>query len=146
MNSGYQLRNAASRQRLRQLLARLRPEDYQRTVRGEWTVGALLAHVAFWDDSCVVRWQEFDRKGAFTSLSIEVVDLVNDASLPTWRALPGSDVADLVTRSAAAADARTETLGEAALDYVTKTGRDFILDRSTHRNEHLDEIEALLAG
>lgn len=146
MNSGYQLRNAASRQRLRQLLARLRLEDYQRTVRGEWTIGALLAHVAFWDDSCVVRWQEFDRKGAFTSLSIEVVDLVNDACLPTWRALPGNVVAELVTRSAAAADARTESLGEAALDYVTSTGRDFILDRSTHRNEHLDEIEALLAG
>jgi hypothetical protein len=141
----YHQRNDASRLRLNELVAGLDEETLQRRINEEWTVGAVLAHLAFWDQSCVWRWDEFDRTGTFPSLSGEVVDLINTASLPGWRALPGSAVKEMVLRAAAAADARTESLSDAALAYVTETGRTFILERYEHRTEHVDEIERFLA-
>jgi hypothetical protein len=138
--------NEASRRRLRELVARLDDETLRRQVDADWTVGAILAHMAFWDQSCVARWDQFDREGVFVSLTDAVVDLINRASLPEWRAIPGSVVRELVLQAAADADARTETLAPAALAYVTEAGRTFILQRWEHRNEHLDEIERFLAG
>ncbi len=141
----HQARNAASRQRLRDLVARLDDEALQRQVDDDWTIGAILAHMAFWDESCVVRWDAFDRKGAFTGLTDEVVELINTANLPTWRALSGGAVREVVLHAAERADARTSDLSEAALAYVAAADRRFILERFSHRDEHLDEIERALA-
>jgi len=146
MDTAYGERNAASLQRLRELVARLEEQTLGRQIDGDWTIGAILAHMAFWDESCVVRWDEFDQKGTFAGLSGDVVHLINTASLPVWRALPGEIVAKLVVQAAEAADARTEHLSEAALTYVTDANRTFILERASHRNEHLDEIERFLAN
>jgi hypothetical protein len=146
MDQDYRQQNNASLARLRDLVARLDDDAMRRPIDKSWTVGAILAHLAFWDQSCVWRWEEFERTGAFPSLSREVVELINTASLPTWRALPGNEVKELVLQAAAAADARTENLSPEALAYVTETGRTFILERAAHRNEHLDEIERFLAG
>ena len=146
MSDANRERNARSRQRLRELIARLDDEALQRQTDAEWTIGAILAHMAFWDESCVVRWQQFDRTGDFPSLSLDIVDLMNEANLPTWRALPGPIVRDLVMRAAEAADARTENLSPEALAFVTDHDRTFILERWEHREEHLDEIERFLAG
>jgi hypothetical protein len=143
-NSSQQ-QNDASRQRLNNLVARLDDEALQRQIDDDWTIGALLAHLAFWDQSSVWRWDEFDRTGAFPSLSSEVVELINTASLPAWRALPGTEVKELVRQAAGGADARVAGLSTSAMEYVTETGRTFILERFNHRNEHLDEIERFLA-
>lgn len=139
-------RNARSRRRLRELVERLDDETLRRRTDADWTIGAILAHMAFWDESCVVRWQQFDCTGDFPSLSREIVDLMNEANLPIWRALPGPVVRDLVVQAADAADARTEHLSSEALAFVTEHDRTFILERWEHREEHLDEIERFLAG
>lgn len=146
MSDAHRERNARSRQRLREMIERLDDEALQRQTDAEWTIGAILAHMAFWDESCVVRWQQFDRTGDFPSLSLDIVDLLNEANLPTWRALPGPIVRDLVMRAAEAADARTENLSPEALAFVTEHERTFILERWEHREEHLDKIERFLAG
>lgn len=96
MDRAFVEKNAASRQRLRELVERLDDEAMQRSVDDDWTIGALLAHLAWWDESCVARWAMFERDGAFTGLSGEAIDLINTVSLPTWRALPGSAVRTLV--------------------------------------------------
>jgi sulfite reductase beta subunit-like hemoprotein len=144
MSDANSERNARSRQRLRELVARLDDETLRRQTDAEWTIGAILAHMAFWDESCVVRWQQFDRSGDFPSLSREIVDLMNEATLPTWRALPASVVRDLVVQAAEAADARTEQLSPEALAFVMANDRMFILERWEHREEHLNEIERFL--
>jgi hypothetical protein len=43
--------DASSRQRLRDLVARLDEVSLTRTLDGGWTVSALIAHLAFWDGS-----------------------------------------------------------------------------------------------
>jgi uncharacterized damage-inducible protein DinB len=74
--------NATSRKRLHELVARLREDDFSCQVTDDWTIDATLAHLAFWDHSCLARWDEFDRKGSFVSLSDATVELINTASLP----------------------------------------------------------------
>ena len=142
----YRQGNAASRQRLHQLVARLSDDDLTRQVNDDWTVAATLAHLAFWDQSCVARWEEFDRNGSFVGLSDAVVELINTASLPAWLAMPGLTAAALVLEAAEEADGRTERLSDAALAYVIEHDRTFILDRASHRSPHLDEIEQSLNG
>ncbi|MGH8007285.1 MAG: hypothetical protein ACREQ3_09775 [Candidatus Binatia bacterium] len=98
--------NAASRQRLHGLIARLDDEAMQRVVHDDWTVSALLAHFAFWDQSCAARWDHFDRTGSFIGLSDETIDIVNAANFPTWRALPGDAARDLALCATEETDAR----------------------------------------
>lgn len=141
----YTEANAVSRQRLRDLLARLDDDAYQRRIGEAWTIGAVLAHLAFWDQSCVARWEEFDRNGSFTGLSSAVIDVVNASSLPIWRAIPGRVVAELAVQAAEAADARVENVTKEGIAYIQVTGRTFFLDRAGHRHEHLDQIEGALA-
>lgn len=144
MDQQYLQANAASRELLRELIARLSDDDFARQVNEEWTVAATLAHLAFWDQSCVARWDDFDRAGSFTSLSDAVVELINTASLPTWLTIPGPATAELVLQAAEEADGRTERLSAEALAYVAANNREFILDRASHRDPHLDEIEHML--
>lgn len=146
MTTLYHEGNRESLQRLRILVAKLDDEAIARRIEDDWTVGTVLAHLAFWDESCVLRWEAFDREGAFVGLDHAVIELINTANLPTWRALSGNAVRELLLQAAEAADARTENLSPHALAYVEETGRTFILDRASHRLEHLEQIEQALAG
>ena len=57
----YIARNDAERARLRALVARLSDADLARPMPGGWTVAAVLAHLAFWDQRIMVlleRWEQ----------------------------------------------------------------------------------------
>ena len=53
-----------------------------------WTVAGILAHLAFWDQSCLVRWDGYVRDGEMVGFSDALIEVVNEASLPIWLALP----------------------------------------------------------
>ncbi len=61
-----------------------------------------------------------------------------------WRALSPEAVAELVDAAATAVDGVLATLPDASVDAVLAEGRPRLLDRSRHRDEHLDAIEAAL--
>lgn len=145
MDAQIVARNDASRQRLRDLVGRLDDTAYGREVAPGWTVAATLAHLAFWDQSCIARWDEYARTGAISEFGDRLIDVVNEASLPAWRALSGAAACEWAVAAAEGADGRTATLDEAAIRYATDHGRGFILDRAEHRSAHLDEIERTLA-
>jgi hypothetical protein len=138
------VQNNTSRQRLRELVASLDEESYRRAIGADWTVAGLLAHLAFWDQACVVRWAEYDRTGSFINLSDETGELINTACRPGWLATPGPIAAELALQAAEMADARTASLSAPAIAYVTENDRSFILDRASHRHSHLDEIHRAL--
>lgn len=146
MDRQYQQDNNASRQRLRDLVARLDDEALQRAVDGAWTVAALLAHMAFWDRSCVVRWDGYVAGGELVGISGDAIDVVNAANLPAWLALPGQAAAALALQAAAEADARIAALPDAAVAHALEGGRRVMLDRSLHRNAHLEQLEASFGG
>jgi hypothetical protein len=124
----------------------LSAEDLARTTSYGWTISALLAHLAYWDQRMLVilhRWKEH-------GLDRSPVDAqaVNDALLPLCMALESEAAIDLCLSSAEAIDAELEALSPALFDgiqaHVEATSTQFRMNRSLHRNDHLQDMEAVL--
>ena len=145
MDRGYVQRNEASRERLRQLLDRLTEADLRRTV-GDWTVAVTLAHLAFWDRFNHRRWLETVASGRELPVATgqPLTDLVNDASMDVWAALDPAALKAVVLQAAEAVDAHVARLPDAMVEAVQAADQPRTLDRSPHRTEHTDAIEALL--
>lgn len=137
--------NAKGRERLRDLVNRLSDEELALQAGDGWTVAAILAHLAFWDYRVLVlitRW-----KNAGVGPSPIDVDGVNDAAKPLCLAIPGCKAASLAVDAAEAVDAELVNLPEdlrSEIDVLVQEGK-FRLNRSIHRDEHLDQIERILA-
>jgi hypothetical protein len=138
--------NDEQRERLAEIVQRLTAEDYAREVMPDWSVGALLAHVAFWDRLVIERWTQAIADGATVpvSLSDVLTDLINGASLAQWSAMPGPLAGREAIAAAEAVDAYVEGLEEARITAAEEAGLGRLIDRSRHRVEHLDAIEAVL--
>jgi DinB family protein len=138
--------NDESRRRLETLVRSLSDQDLALCTSYGWTVAALLAHLAFWDQRMVVilkRWQE-------TGFDPSPIDstAVNDSLKVLCHALDPHTAIELCLTCAAAADAELATLTPDLVkqieEHAQATGTQFRMNRSLHRNDHLKDIEALL--
>ncbi len=139
-------RNEESRARLRRVVEALTDEDGRRPAGDGWTVAALLGHIAHWDRFVAVRWRRSAAIGAATPEPVPdaVADLINDAALPTWAALPASVAGSLAVAAAEEVDGIVARLSDVAVAAVVEDGRSRLVDRSLHRAEHLDLIDRAL--
>jgi hypothetical protein len=82
--------NDEQRERLGDIVGRLTSGDYALEATPGWTVGAVLAHLAFWDRLVIERWTRAiaDDTTIPVSLSEVLTDLINGASLAQWLAMP----------------------------------------------------------
>lgn len=140
-------RDAAERARLESLLTRLSDAQLARSLDDGWTIGAVLGHLAFWDRRAaflVGRWQR-EQRGPVRTEDIGDVHVVNEALLPTWRALEPRAAADEALAAAEAADRALASASPELIEQVVSAG--FAIDpvRAHHRQEHLDEIERALS-
>lgn len=136
--------NTTSRRRLETLVRRLSAEDLARSTPSGWTVAALLAHLAYWDQRVLVllrRWKEHG-----VDLSPVDSDAVNDAIKPLCLALDAQAAIQLCLSSAQAVDAELEAISDGLVEEIKASSNHFRFDRSLHRSDHLDEIERLLQG
>jgi hypothetical protein len=140
--------NEEQRERLSVTVERLTAGEYAREVMPGWTVGAMLAHVAFWDRLVIERWTRAiaDDETIPVSLSDVLTDLINGASLAQWLAMPGPLAGREAVAAADAVDQYVEGLEEARVAAAEGAGLGRLVDRSLHRAEHLDMIDAALAG
>jgi hypothetical protein len=141
--------NDAERERLRALVRRLGDEDLARPMNGGWTVAAVLAHVAFWDQRIVVLLDEWERRGPSWTPPMEDArdaDWVNDAAKPLCLALPPRVAAELAVSIAETVDRRVERVSDAIVEANARAGPLLNWRRAGHRREHLDEIERALAS
>lgn len=138
-------KNAESRERLLALVENLDEQTLGQQVDDEWTIAAMLAHVAFWDQLCVIRWNAYVDGGALADVPMTLIHFINAANLPTWRALPGRTAIDVLRKAMEENDARVASLPDAAVHDAVAGGFGFMVDRTTHRDEHATEIAALLA-
>jgi uncharacterized damage-inducible protein DinB len=147
MTFPYSEQNAASRRRLVELTAQLSGEDLARTTEYGWTVAALLAHLAFWDQRMIVILRRWLAEG-FDSSPMDS-QVVNDALKVVCHAIEPRTAVELCLSSAEAADAEFDTLTPGLVkeleQHAAATETQFRMNRSLHRNAHLDDIEALLA-
>ena len=143
MEQSFVCSNKESRDRLLAIVENLDDATLQQQISDEWTIAATLAHVAFWDQICVARWDAYDARGSLHDLPDATIDLVNVANLPTWLALPTRSTVGLVRRSMEDLDDRIAALSEDA-QWAAADGFIYMLDRTRHRNKHSAEIEANL--
>ena len=89
--------NATARQRILDLAGRMTDEELLARVGDEWTVGAELAHLAFWDrvHAGRVRLAVSSGHPAPPALPDGLTDIINNSELPAWRALSGREAVRL---------------------------------------------------
>src|SRR5262249_45403926 len=109
-----------------------------------WTIGAVLAHAAFWDRYVTTRLSRWKKQG-FEDVPIDP-DAINDSALPGWRAIPGRVAAADALAAAEECDAQTARGADDLASVILAAGRLRVLDRSIHRSEHIDQIERALNG
>lgn len=142
----HDIETDTERARLRVLVTRLSDADLGRAMPDGWTVGAVLAHAAYWDARAIYWLDKWARGAAPSAYEHENVEAVNDAAKPLCLALPPRIAADLAIRLAQEADGKVKALSDAMLGRIRATGGPpFNLSRALHRKEHLDDIERLLS-
>jgi hypothetical protein len=137
-DADYTGANAESLTRLRALVDRLTDADLRRPIEGGWTVSATLAHMAFWDrrqQFALERWMHTgEEPGAQDS------EAVNDALLPFALALDARKAAHLALTAATAVDTVVEHVPADFVKVVDRAGLPYLLRRSQHRLDHIDQI------
>jgi len=143
MNRPFVQENARQRERLVALAARLTDEDLLTPLGGGWTIAAGLAHLAFWDQRCLILTLRWKPDGP-AHIEDADYDTTNDALLPLCLALAPRAAANLAVSSAEAVDRAMEAASDACIAALEEYGATYRMYRSEHRKSHLDEIEAFL--
>jgi hypothetical protein len=133
--------NTASRQKLRDLIARASTDDPSR--RAGSPIATTLAHLAFWDRFVYARWTHAADLGLEAPPEIEDAhtQLVNDAGFPQWRTIPFEDAARDAIDVAESLDGLIERINPEIAERLMDAGRTRLVDRSIHRNEHLADLD-----
>jgi hypothetical protein len=148
MDTSYNERNREQLERLRSLMERLSDDDLARPLGdGAWTVGATLAHMAYYDTRVAANLEVSLRHGLPRYWwEGEETTGVNRARTPGWYAMPGREAAQRALAAAEAVDTLVASLPPEFAAEVMRE-RPGALERAWHRIEHLDEIEqGLRAG
>ncbi|MGD0725624.1 MAG: maleylpyruvate isomerase N-terminal domain-containing protein [Spirochaetia bacterium] len=140
MSNQYTPPNSAERAHLDRVIARLSPSDYGRPAGGPgWTIGGLLAHLAFWDNRALVLLAKWKKEGIGPSL-IDT-DVFNESMRPLCNAVPVEVIAKMAVETAAAIDEEIDSLSPDFLAKVERDGTPVRLNRGLHRSHHLAQVE-----
>jgi hypothetical protein len=144
MDTAYIGRNRDAASRLAELVARLSTSDLLTSLGDGWTVKAGLAHLAFWDRYAAALLDTWAAEGFQPVLAS--ADHINAAALPAWLELPEEYVRREVVAAAEAVDQRVAALTPELALVISDGGRARMLDRSRHRQEHVDQIVSAMSG
>jgi hypothetical protein len=136
--------NRVQTERLRELVGRLDAAMLAIRLPNGWTVAVALAHIAFWDRQrlCLMRrWTAGDWcSGGYDG------ELFNEVLLPFLEAIPPDQAAEIALKSAEEVDAFLLTVPDEVVGAALARPDRPNLDRGSHREAHLDQIEKALAG
>ena len=136
--------NRASLDRMRAFVASASDEDLRSVMPAGWTVGAVLGHLAFWDQRVTVIIDMLDRGEEPSPYDEQAVDWINDTSKRSLMATEPRALAELSLEIAASTDERLAELPDERLLEVTRLW--CTQERWRDRTEYLDEIDRALAG
>jgi hypothetical protein len=144
VTNDHNKRNRAGRERLASVIGRLGERDV--ALGDGWTAAALLAHLAFWDRLAATRLEKYLRDGEPMALANDTItEYTNGAGMRQWRDTPLRLARTQAREAAAEIDRLIEALPSDKFDALKALGHPFLIDRSQHRKEHLDQIERALA-
>jgi riboflavin biosynthesis pyrimidine reductase len=148
-------KNAASRRHLASLVERLRESDLRLlTEEGGWTIAQALGHLAFWDRSMATRWRlaadAAGDGGAIEPIGIpdtmtDAINLPLAALLDTWTSQIGIGIGRQAVEAADSVDALVLELA-GRLPEGLAVERQSLVNRWSHREAHLEEIEKALSA
>ncbi len=144
MAPSYVTENNHERARLRALVDRLSDGELARPLDAGWTVGGVLAHLAFWDQRALILIERWEKEGLGAiprSIDGQDVDWINDSAKALCLALPPRAAGRLAVAVADAVDRRVEMLSAELVAANATAGGPINLLRAEHRREHVDEIE-----
>jgi hypothetical protein len=142
--SGVDERNRSTTERLRALAGRVSDDDLARSLDPPWTTSALFAHIAFWDRFVMARWKLAVTNGSRAPDRMDDTpqDLINDAALPGWLAIPPRAALDACLAAAEEIDRFIGSIDTEIVDELMRDRRERLVDRSLHRGDHLWMLEA----
>jgi hypothetical protein len=130
--------------RMRGLAERLTDDELRTPMSDGWTVGAVLGHLAYWDQRVLVLLDMQDRGLDPPAYDEASVDWINDTAKPFLVAMEPRSLARLAVEIAGETDRRIADLSDERLEQAT--ARWFTPRRWEDRKEHMDEIDQALAG
>ncbi len=134
-------RNADATTRLGELVARLGSADLERSLGGGWTVAFALVHLAFWDAR-----QEVALRGHALGEAIPSEDETVNQTLEAIAAMFDPAAAGpAAVEAAARLDATSLGLSAEQRAALREAGQEYTFRRWPHREEHIAQIEAVLA-
>jgi hypothetical protein len=143
VSSAFAESNRSQTERLRRIVQRLDAAMLAVRLPNGWTVAGALAHLAFWDRQrlCLMRrWAAGDFcSGAYDG------DLFNETMQPLLEMIPPERVAAAAVRAAEEVDALLLEVSDAVVEAALARPDAPNLDRGSHRQYHLDQVERALA-
>ena len=134
--------NARENDHLRKLVERLSDEGLRTPMEAGWTVSAVLAHLAFWDQRAIMLIEKWKQEGV--SESAIDVDVVNDVTRRFCLAIQPGKAAELAITIADEIDQLIMDLNPEMVEAILTKGTTVKLNRADHRRTHLGEIEKVL--
>jgi len=136
--------NRSQTERLRALVATLDAATFNIRLSNGWTVAGILAHLAFWDRQrlCLMRrWSAGDWcPGGYDG------ELFNETMRPLLELIPGNLAAGAALHAAEEVDAFLLEVSDDVIAQALARPDAPNLDRGSHREYHLDQIEQALRG
>jgi hypothetical protein len=138
------IRNREQTERLRAMQG-WSDEALARRVGEHWTVGVVLAHIAYWDSRTLAVLELAVRHGLPRAWWTPAeAGAVNDARLQIWLAIPPREALRQAIQTAEILDLVISELPAPIVEAVTvERARSF--DRYRHRGDHLDEVDRAVA-
>jgi len=134
--------NAAEYAHLRELVERLNDDDLGIPLEAGWTVSAVLAHLAFWDQRAITLIGKWKKDGVGPS-PIDT-DIVNEATRRLCLAIQPRKAAELAVALAGEVDKTIADLTPDMVEAIQTKGSTVKLRRADHRRTHIGEIEKAL--
>ena len=136
--------NASENAHLRALVNRLSDDELCLPMEAGWSVSAVLAHLAFWDQRAITLIDKWEKEGVGPS-PIDT-DVVNEATRRVCLAIQPRQAAELAVALADEIDKVIADLPPEMVDTIQTKGTTVKLRRADHRRTHLGEIEKMLEG
>jgi hypothetical protein len=142
----YEAENAAARERILSLVAGLTDEEMAVPSDDGWTIGAQLAHLAFWDRVHSGRLRAALSSGGDLPAPFPpgAVDEINNAGLEAWRLIAGTSAIRWFAEASSGVDAYLGSLDPSVVARIRNAGLPRLVERHRHRADHGDAIERAL--
>ncbi len=131
--------NAQGNEALKKLVGNLATDDLNTPMEAGWTVSAVLAHLAFWDQRAITLIQKWELEGVGDS-PIDT-DVINEVTRHLCLAVPPEKAAHMAVTVADEIDRVIEGLSPELVEGIRTSGKTVRLNRADHRRTHIVEIE-----